>query len=89
MIAKKEDTQMVANKNMGCAQVEDLGEALEQYQASGCTVKRQSAEGCAMVDCRESSLYVCETPRDGSSSLTVAPHDELDEAADAFWVEEA
>ena len=79
---------MAARKNIGCAQVENLGVALEQYQTSGCTVRRQSAKGCAIVDCRESDLYVCESPRDDDNSISVAPHDELDEAADAFWVEE-
>jgi len=80
---------MATGKNMSCAQVENLGEALEQYRSSGCRVKRQSSRGCAILDCRDSNFYVCETPRGDAASLSITPHDELDEAADAFWTEEA
>jgi len=36
-----------------------------------------------MIECPSSNVYVCE-----ARAVSTSPHDELDEAADAFWTEE-
>ncbi len=74
---------MDARKNLNCAQVENFDEAVNEYQSSGCSVTRHLQNGCALVDCPGSTLYVCE-----ARDVSVTPHDELDEVADAFWTEE-
>ncbi len=74
---------MTPRNSLSCAQVDDMGEAVRQYENSGCTVKRRSASGCAVIECPSGSVYVCE-----ARAVSTYPHDEIDEAADAFWSEE-
>ena len=74
---------MDARKNFGCAQVEDLGTAIRSYEGSGCSQRRRSENGCVLLDCPGNSTYVCE-----ARDVSVSPHDEMDEVADAFWTEE-
>lgn len=74
---------MDARKNLGCAQAQDLGSAISRYEGSGCTQTRRFRNGCVLLDCPGNNLYVCE-----ARDVSVSPHDEIDEVADAFWTEE-
>jgi len=74
---------MTPRNSLSCAQVDDIGQAIRQYENSRCSIKRQSASGCAMIECPSGNVYVCE-----ARAVSTSPHDELDEAADAFWTEE-
>ncbi len=74
---------MDARRNLGCAQVEDLGAAVRRYESSGCGQIRRFQNGCVLLDCPGNDLYVCE-----NRDVSVSPHDEMDEVADAFWTEE-
>ena len=74
------------NKNVNCAQVNDLGAAIKQYERQGCSVKWEARSGCAMIECRDSNTFVCPTPRsDHGTGQT--PHDEMDEAYQDYWSE--
>ena len=74
---------MTAQRTLSCVQVSDISEAKKHYQQElGCTVRREHGE-CATLDCRGDILYVCESPEE--QSLSKSAHDELDEAADAYW----
>ena len=74
---------MTPRNSLSCAQVDDVEQTVRQYENSGCSVKRKFASGCAMMECPSSNVYVCE-----AHDVSISPHDELDEAADAFWMEE-
>ena len=74
---------MTPRSSLSCAQVDNISEAIRQYENSGCIVKRQSPSECAMIECPSNSVYVCQT-----RAVSISPHDEIDEAADAFWYEE-
>lgn len=70
-------------RTMSCTQAEDLGEAKKYYQQErGCNIRREN-QTCATMECRDEGLYLCQLSRGQAVSKT--PHDELDEASDAFW----
>ncbi len=73
-------------KALSCMQVADINEAKQHYVRDlGCILRREHGT-CATFDCQDNAYYICETPKD--ETLSKAPHDELDEIADAFWCEE-
>ena len=77
---------MAVNKNVNCVQVNDIGAAISQYQNQGCSVKWQSRSGCAMIECKDTDVYVCPTPRDGPG-VSRSAHDEMDETYQDYWNE--
>jgi len=77
---------MAVNKNISCAQVSDINTGIKQHQDRGCSVKWQSRSGCAMMECRDASVYVCQTPQD-SPGVSRGPHDEMDEPYVDYWKE--
>lgn len=74
------------NKDVSCAQVSDLSAGIKRYQDQGCSLKYQTRGGCAMIECKDSSVYVCETPKD-DPGVSRSPHDEMDEAYQDYWQE--
>lgn len=75
------------NKNVSCAQVENIDASISQYESQGFTVRSRARPGCAFLDRGDTSVYICEMPKE-QPVASISPHDELDEAADAFWLEE-
>ena len=59
----------VYENQVNCVEVEDVKRAIEDYRGWGCTVKDQAEEGCAMLDCRDGNLYVCEAKRSEPENL--------------------
>jgi len=73
-------------RTFGCMEVSDIGEAKRHYQQDLRCQVRTERGACATLDCQDSALYICQAPKE--EVLSKAPHDELDEVADAFWCEQ-